>query len=90
MEFRKWCTNMEKEPATLGIEVERQILRYLHELKGNDPTDLYRELIHELERVLFRCVLQHTNGNRTHAAAILGISRNTLRRKLNLHDITLS
>jgi transcriptional regulator with GAF, ATPase, and Fis domain len=38
--------------------------------------------LHEMERQLISSVLQHTGGNRTHAAEILGISREGLRTKL--------
>ncbi|WP_295368562.1 helix-turn-helix domain-containing protein [Thiolapillus sp.] len=31
--------------------------------------------------------MEHTNGNQTRAAAVLGISRSTLRKKLALYDI---
>jgi transcriptional regulator with GAF, ATPase, and Fis domain len=38
--------------------------------------------LHEMEKQLIHSVLQHTAGNRTHAAEILGISREGLRTKL--------
>jgi len=38
--------------------------------------------LHEMEKQLIFSVLQHTGGNRTHAAEILGISREGLRTKL--------
>ena len=38
--------------------------------------------LHEMEKQLIDCVLQHTGGNRTRAAEILGISREGLRTKL--------
>ena len=38
--------------------------------------------LHEMEKRLICSVLEHTAGNRTHAAEILGISREGLRTKL--------
>ncbi|MFY9844935.1 MAG: helix-turn-helix domain-containing protein, partial [Terriglobales bacterium] len=38
--------------------------------------------LHEMEKHLISTVLQHTSGNRTRAAEILGISREGLRTKL--------
>ena len=40
-----------------------------------------------VEEPLLRTVLQHTGGNQTQAAALLGISRSTLRKKLAHYDI---
>ena len=36
----------------------------------------------EMERPLLHTVMEHTGGNQTRAAALLGISRSTLRKKL--------
>jgi DNA-binding protein Fis len=38
--------------------------------------------LHEMEKQLILSVLQHTGGNRTRAAEVLGISREGLRTKL--------
>jgi len=43
--------------------------------------------LHEMEKQLISSVLQHTGGNRTRAAEILGISREGLRTKLQRHQI---
>ncbi|MBS0185303.1 MAG: DNA-binding protein [Proteobacteria bacterium] len=43
---------------------------------------LYPLLISEIDRSLFQKVLEHTKGNQSQTADILGINRNTLRKKL--------
>ena len=45
-------------------------------------TDLYRSLLERVERPLLELVLARTDGNQIRAAAILGINRNTLRKKI--------
>ena len=46
------------------------------------PGELYAEVRAVFEKPLFKIVLEHTNGNRSKAADILGINRNTLHTKL--------
>lgn len=46
------------------------------------PGKLYAEIREIFEKPLFKIVLEHTNGNRSKAADILGINRNTLHTKL--------
>ncbi len=51
-------------------------------LAPRDPVDLYSSLLQEFERPLLQTTLERTGGNQVHAAQILGINRNTLRKKL--------
>lgn len=61
--------------------------RYFHQLAGHDTSGVYDLFINQVERGLLRVVLEHTDGNQTRAAQILGINRGTLRKKLRLCDI---
>jgi two-component system nitrogen regulation response regulator GlnG len=51
-------------------------------LAEGEPDDLHRELLERVERPLLEAVLAHTGGNQIRAAALLGINRNTLRKKI--------
>jgi two-component system nitrogen regulation response regulator GlnG len=51
-------------------------------LASGEPRDLHEALLRRLERPLLARVLSHTGGNQLRAAALLGINRNTLRKKL--------
>jgi two-component system nitrogen regulation response regulator GlnG len=51
--------------------------------------DLHRKLLERVERPLLEAVLDHTGGNQLRAAAVLGINRNTLRKKISELGITM-
>ncbi|MDR0233241.1 MAG: Fis family transcriptional regulator [Zoogloeaceae bacterium] len=56
--------------------------KYFRDLDGEKPTDLYATVIKSIERPLLARVLEKAEGNQTRAAEVLGINRNTLRKKL--------
>jgi len=66
----------------LRDHVATSIRRYLGDLDGCDNGDLYQIALQELEIPLFAEVLTHCDGNQSRAAAMLGIHRATLRKKL--------
>jgi DNA-binding protein Fis len=51
-------------------------------LAASDAHDLYQHVLDRVERPLLETVLAYTGGNQIRAAAILGINRNTLRKKI--------
>ncbi len=51
-------------------------------LRHGENSDLYRQILESVERPLLEVVLSHTGGNQLRAAALLGINRNTLRKKI--------
>ena len=48
-----------------------------------DPRDLYQRVIERVEKPLIELTLERTGGNQLRAAAILGINRNTLHKKIS-------
>ncbi len=62
--------------------------RYLRDLDGCDADDVYEIVLREMEIPLFVEVLNHCEGNQSRAAAMLGIHRATLRKKLKEYGIT--
>jgi len=56
-------------------------------LEEPNPRDLHRLLLSRIEKPLIETVLEHTGGNQLRAAALLGINRNTLRKKLTELEI---
>lgn len=72
---------------TLSWHIERVVRDYLHTLGDNDPNDLYEIMLLQLEKPLLSVVLEHTRGNQTRTADILGLNRGTLRKKMKIHDL---
>ena len=62
--------------------VRRSLERYFRDLDGEQPGDVYQMVLGQVERPMLEVVMRHANGNQTLAAEMLGINRNTLRRKL--------
>lgn len=67
--------------------VARTLRSYLHRAGSETASDLYRLVLSEVEAPMLREVLQHTQGNHSRAAELLGISRATLRKKLGQHRL---
>lgn len=61
--------------------VEEVVRRYLGDLGPVDPANLYELVLAEVERPLLKTILEHAGGNQSKAATMLGINRNTLRKK---------
>ena len=58
---------------------------------GNtEPEHVYRKLLSEVEPPLIEEVLRYTQGNQSRTARILGMTRNTLRAKLNRYHIMVT
>ena len=54
---------------------------------GHQVNDLYHMVLGEVEPVLLNVVMQHVDGNQSQAADMLGISRETLRKKLKQYGL---
>ncbi len=75
-------------PEPLVRAVERHIREFLASHDGGAaPSDIYDRVIAEVERPLIRLTLAATRGNQIKAAAMLGLNRNTLRKKIRDLDI---
>ncbi|KAB7623029.1 DNA-binding transcriptional regulator Fis [Alkalilimnicola sp. S0819] len=60
---------------------------YFRWLDGHECSGLYRMVLEEVEPPLLEAVLRHCGGNQTRAAALLGINRGTLRKKLQQYGL---
>ena len=73
-------------PVSLSTLVERNLASYFAAQPGGvPPTGLYDRVLAEIERPLFQLTLAATRGNQMRAAEVLGLNRNTLRKRL--HDL---
>ncbi|MDR2165276.1 MAG: Fis family transcriptional regulator [Zoogloeaceae bacterium] len=56
--------------------------RYFQDLDGAKPVSIYDMVVKSVERPMLDRVMREANGNQSRAAEMLGINRNTLRKKL--------
>jgi two-component system nitrogen regulation response regulator GlnG len=59
----------------------------VRDLLATGAPDIYRTVIAEVDRATLAAVLRHVHGNQVHASELLGISRTTLRAKLQALDM---
>jgi Fis family transcriptional regulator len=74
----------EAAPAVPALReaVGRATRRYLHDRGECEADSLYALMLSEMETGLLTEVMKHCEGNQSRAAAVLGINRATLRKKL--------
>ena len=60
---------------------------YFANLDGETPAAIYDMVIKSVERPMLEVILQQAGGNQTLAAEMLGINRNTLRKKITEHQL---
>lgn len=71
----------------IASSVQRTLDQYFRDLDGEKPGAIYEMVIRNVERPMLEFVLARANGNQTVAAEMLGINRNTLRRKLTEYEL---
>ncbi|NQU61209.1 MAG: nitrogen regulation protein NR(I) [Rhodospirillales bacterium] len=80
--------NREAEDRGLSQTVEQQLATYFSaHAEGLPAAGLYQRVLKEVERPLISLTLQATRGNQIKAAEVLGLNRNTLRKKIRDLDI---
>jgi two-component system nitrogen regulation response regulator GlnG len=76
--------------VTIGQAVEHNMHGYFQSF-GNDlpPSGLYHRVLAEIEQPLILATLAATRGNQIRAAEVLGLNRNTLRKKIKEHGLSI-
>ena len=67
--------------------VRKALDDYFRDLDGERPGPIYDMVLCSVEKPLIEVVLSRVAGNQTHAAQLLGLNRNTLRKKMKAHGI---
>lgn len=62
--------------------IERHLAQYFHDLNGEEASDVYHMVLSQVEKPVLAYVLKQCEGNQSKAASMLGLNRNTLRKKL--------
>lgn len=82
------ASTMYQKPHTLLCQSVSDALRqYLKDLNGEEPVNLHSMVISEAEKPLLELVMEQARSNQSRAAKMLGINRNTLRKKLNFYNL---
>ena len=77
----------EEQANTLRGHIKAMLEDYFRDLDGHQPAELYQMVLQEVEQPLLETVLNHTRGNQSKAAELLGLNRGTLRKKLKQYDM---
>ena len=73
--------------GALKVAAEDAIRQFIAILDGEDTTDFYELVLAEVEEPLLRVVMEYTGNNQSRAAAMLGLNRGTLRKKLRPYKL---
>ncbi|HET8578363.1 MAG TPA: sigma-54 dependent transcriptional regulator [Methylomirabilota bacterium] len=73
--------------ASLEEIIEKKMQECVRGLRGHASANLHSLMVGLVEKPLLRAVMRETRGNQVRAAQLLGINRNTLRKKLKEHGI---
>ena len=79
------AADMSKE--SIQEVVQKSLEDYFNDLGEQKPTNIYDMMVMTVERPILEVVMTRADGNQSHAAQMLGINRNTLRKKLQEHGL---
>jgi Fis family transcriptional regulator len=71
----------------LPDNIDTLLDQYFDDLDGDEPNAIYEMVINTVEKPLLLYIMNKTEGNQSKAAKMLGLNRNTLRKKLKLYNL---
>ncbi len=71
----------------LNTFVGRVVKQFLEDMGNTPPDNLFQVILSEVERPMIQAVLEHTGGNQSQAAELLGITRATLRSRIKRYQL---
>ena len=71
----------------LTSTVRKVMRQYFKDLDGEKASGIYDMVVLAVEKPMLEVVMFQAQGNQTRAAELLGINRNTLRKKLQQHGL---
>ena len=78
---------MSEHNDLIATAINESLAQYFNDLDGEPPSALYDMVLARMEKPLLLEVLKRVEGNQTRASEMLGINRNTLRKKLQTYDL---
>ena len=79
--------NKSSKSKTLSEQVKKAMNKYFKALGDVEPANVYEMVMAEVEPELLTSGMKFSNHNQSKAAAILGLNRATLRKKLHQYQI---
>ena len=76
-----------KKNNVLEASVRLSLEQYLSDLGDTEPSDMYEMVIRCVERPMLEVAMMRAQQNQSKAAQMLGMTRNTLRKKLLSHQL---
>ncbi|MCM1128819.1 MAG: Fis family transcriptional regulator [Alistipes senegalensis] len=67
--------------------ISQSLHDYFNMLDGQKPAGIYEMVMRTVEKPVLAAVMAHARNNQSLAAEMLGINRNTLRKKLLEHEL---
>jgi Fis family transcriptional regulator, factor for inversion stimulation protein len=80
--------NTLKAAIPFSVYVKQSIDAYFSHLSDHDAVNLHALVISEVEKPLLEAALAHSGHNQTKAAKLLGLSRSTLRKKMEQYGLS--
>ena len=71
----------------LSSTVRKVMKQYFKDLDGEKCSGIYEMVVAAVEKPMLEVVMFQAQGNQTRAAQLLGVNRNTLRKKLKKHGL---
>jgi|TARA_B110000003_G_scaffold13725_1_gene13591 Fis family transcriptional regulator, factor for inversion stimulation protein len=71
----------------LPDNIDTLLDQYFNDLDGDQPSAIYEMVINTVEKPLLLYIMNKTEGNQSKAAKMLGLNRNTLRKKLKQYNL---
>lgn len=67
--------------------IEQNLNQYFRTLDGEKAQNVYDMVLQQVEKPMLRHVMAQCHGNQSKAAQVLGLNRNTLRKKLIQYEL---
>lgn len=78
---------MSKSPPNIADCIEKNLAQYFYDLEGQQAHDVYNMVLVQVEKPMLQFIMRKSLNNQSKASAMLGINRNTLRKKLIQHGL---
>lgn len=80
---------MDRNNKTVSLQqvVKESVEQYFEDMRDEVPQELHSLFLSQVEPPLIRVVLNKCRNNKSKAADMLGMNRNTLRKKMSLYGI---